>query len=545
MRVATFAATLAVMAVLAPAAQACTISWDGGAGTDRWFEVIDPSPAPGDEIYNWSPERYPTVSDDVCFPAGSVASTRQVTQNTPDVRSFTISAGASLTVDNVQIIVRENSVNNGTLRMAGAVPMTISDGNPADHEGLTNNGTINFPALAGNGLQALLGDLVNHGTISVNDPDASIQAASPAAPAKGDHTNRGTIDISAGNSLRILSSNFVNGSGGVITGNGSMNMFESRFEAGSGSRIVSPVDVNMTTGVFAGAPGSTATGNVDIFGAFNGGGPSVLEGTVPAGIVLDVEPQVTLQSPPADTTVNAGRINLNGNSSQLQVLPNDTENSTSRLTNTGTIEFTAGASDGFRFMTGNVVNQGSILVNHPQSSFQFPGGTNSVPRLTNLGSVVIAPGSVLRVLSAAFAQDPGGTLTIGIAGNEFGRLNADTPTALAGTLSVETPGVVPPIGQQFQVITSPAITGTFGAVQEDGAHYDVAYNATDVTLTAAAPVVPPPAGDPAACAKAEKKLAKAKKKLKKLRKKDASAKRIKKAKKRVKEAKAALKDVCG
>ncbi len=263
---------------------------------------------------------------------------------------------------------------------------------------------------------------------------------------------------------------------------------------------------------------------------------------MPAGITLDVEPQVTLQSPPNDATVNAGRININGNGAQLQVLPNDTgENSTSKLTNTGTIEFTGGASDGFRFMTGSVVNQGSILVNHPQASFQFPGGTNSVPQLTNFGNVAIAPGAQLRVLSAIYAQNGAGKLTIGIAGAEFGKIVSDRPPALTGTLSVQTTGAVPPIGQQFKIISAPSIAGTFGAVQESGAHYDVAYNPADVTLTAAAGG----GGDPVACAKAKEKLEKAKKKLKKLKKDDAPAKKIKRAKKKVKKAKDAVQEACG
>ncbi len=239
MRLAAFIGTLVVCAVAAPAAQACTITWDGQLG-DRWFEMQPNGPGAGDDVYNWSPERYPTLTDDACFPSGAVASTRQVTQNTPDVRSLTISAGATLTVDNVQMIVRENSVNDGTLNMAGPVPMTVSDGDPADHEALTNNGTLNFPALTGNGLQVIAGGLTNNGTINVDDPDASIQRGAAGSPDKGNHANQGTINISAGNSLRILSSNFVNGPSGVITGAGTMNMAESRFEAGSGSQIVAP-----------------------------------------------------------------------------------------------------------------------------------------------------------------------------------------------------------------------------------------------------------------------------------------------------------------
>jgi hypothetical protein len=541
-----FVLSLLAVTVIAPVAtaQACTITWVGGVASapTAWYGFDPHGVGTGDDQYNWNQQRFPDFTDDVCFPAGSVASTQHVDQNTPNARSIAISAGATLTVSDVDLAVHENSTNAGTLIMAGPQSLLISDGDSADHEGLTNTGTIHFtPGAAG--LRMILGDLLNQGTIDVDHPDASIQESGPGTPANALQTNQGTIDISPGNNLRSLNSNFINSTGGVITGGGSMSMAQARFEAAANSQIVAPTDINITTSRIAGSADSTATGNIDVIGDFNGGGPSVLEGTVPAGITLDIEPKVTLQSPPVDSTVNAGRINLNGNASQLQVLPNDTgDNSTSRLTNTGTIEFVPGASDGFRLITGNVVNQGSILVNHPQTSFQFPGGTNTVSRLTNLGSVVIAPTGLFRVLGATFAQDPAGTLAIGVSGADFGRVIGDTPIALAGTLSVQTSGAAPAIGQQFKIISTQAIRGTFGAVQETGAHYDVAYNSADVTLTSA--VAPPPGGNPAACDKAEKQLDKAKAKLKKLKRHDAPAKKVKEAKKKVKEAKDAVDEAC-
>ena len=115
-------AVIAVLALLPRAADAqgptCTITWDGQAG-NRWFDInTQGNGDPADDIYSWSPERYPTSTDHACFPSGSNANTNQVTTNTPDVSSFAISAGASLTVTDVQVIARENSTNAGTLNMA-------------------------------------------------------------------------------------------------------------------------------------------------------------------------------------------------------------------------------------------------------------------------------------------------------------------------------------------------------------------------------------------------------------------------------------------
>jgi hypothetical protein len=401
--VASVAATVPTADAVAPA---CTISWVGGvaAAPTAWFG-FDPhtNTTNADDQYNWNQQRFPSSTDDVCFPAGSVATTDQVDQNTPDVRSITISEGATFSVTDVQVIVREDSSNAGTLNMVGPVPLNVSDGDPADHETLTNTATgiIHFTAGGPAGLRAITGDLVNQGLIDVDHPQASIQAASPAAPAVGNQTNQGTIDISAGNALRSISSNFVNSTGGNITGAGSMNMDGARFEAAGNSVIDNATDVTITNGVIAGAAGSAATGRLHVVGPFAGQGPSVLEGTVPAGITLDVD-RATLQAPAVTTTVNAGRINLKGNAAQLQVLPNSTgTDSTSKLTNTGTIELTADAPSGFRFITGNLDNQGTILVNDPQASFQTPGGTNTPPTLTNTGTITVSGGNTLRAIQQA------------------------------------------------------------------------------------------------------------------------------------------------
>ncbi len=661
-----------------PAAQAqgpaCTITWDGQAG-NRWFDMIPNGAGPEDDVYSWSPERYPTNTDHACFPSGANANTTQVTTNTPSVSSFTISSGASLTVTDVQVLASENSFNAGTLNMSGPVPLTVHDANSGDGgEGLTNTatGTINFTSQgAANGqLAIIVGELfTNQGTVNVNDPEASIQRAGVGFSVDAVHSNQGTINISAGNALRSLSSNVVNG--GAISGAGSMNMNQGRFEAASGGSIAAATDVNMTNSIFAGAPGSTGTGNVDLVGPFAGQGPSTLEGTVPAGITLDVD-QTTLIAPAVTTTVNAGKININGSGSQLQVLPNDVgTNSTSKLTNgpTGTIEFTADSppASGFRFITGNLDNQGTLLVNDAEASFQSPGGTSTPPKLTNTGTITISSGNAMRAIQSAelinagtvqvsgslnppgytqtagtttlaaggainlstgavtlqggtlrgaggitggdlqntggtvapgtspgalaltddYVQGGGGTLAVEVQGAAPGtghdQLVVGGTASLAGTLSVNTSGFDPATGQTFKVIDAPAppaaptVSGTFATVQASGGRtYAVAYNPTDVTLTAEAPsaappdgdgdgvpdasdncpteagpasnggcpVVTPPPVDDGACEEAKEKLAKAKKKLKKLKQKDASAPKIKKAKAKVKKAKDAVEDAC-
>ena len=225
-----------------------------------------------------------------------------------------------------------------------------------------------------------------------------------------------------------------------------MNMDQARFEAAANSQIAADTDVNMTNSVFAGTPGSTATGDVDIVGAFAGGGPSTLEGTVPAGITLDVE-GTTLNAPPVTATVNAGTINLSGNGAELKVLPNDPDlNSTSRLTNTGTIEFTSGASRRASASSpATSSTRATILVNHPEASFQFPGGTNTPPKLTNQGTITVSAGNNLRVLFGTFVHgddsviDGAGSMTVG---NSRFEISGDGLIAATTDVNIDSANVI-------------------------------------------------------------------------------------------------------
>jgi hypothetical protein len=401
----------------AQAQAACTISWVGGvaAAPTAWFGFDPHGEGTGDDQYNWSQQRFPDASDDVCFPTGSIASTQHVNTSTPDVHSFTISAGATLTISDTQMGAHANSTNAGTLIMDHAasgsdVGLTISDGDANTAEGLTNTGTISFPSGPSNGIRAIVAELfTNQGAVNVNHTDAGIQSSDVGYSSAAVHSNQGTITIAPGKTFRSIDSNFINATGGVITGGGTMNMDQERFEAAGNSQIVAGTDVNITRGIVAGTGASTATGNIDVVGPFAGQGPSTLEGTVPAGITLDVD-SATLKVPATTTTVNAGHINLNGSAATIQVLLTGPTDSTSRLTNTGTIEFTAGGTTGLRSIQGNLLNQGTLQVDNAEASFDSNGG-NVPPGLTNQGTIAITSGSALRVLSSNLIDGQGSVVS--------------------------------------------------------------------------------------------------------------------------------------
>lgn len=392
------AGLLAVLALGAPNGQTqgpCTISWDGSLGANKEWAALSPNgPGPEDDITNWSPERIPNANDHACLPAGADAT---ITNSAADVGHYTIGAGATVTLnDNGAngIHAQEDSLNAGTINFAGQSRLNHNNGDASDGEGLTNTGTINFLAGGSAGFRMITSDFTNQGTVNVNHPEASIQRqdVGGAVPV-GTHVNQGTIAIGSGGALRILNANFTHGTGSVINGAGTMNAGNTRFQVSGNASIAAGTDVNIGDGAtLVGTAGAAATGNIDVAGQ----NTARLEGTVPSGIAVDVDG--SLQAAPADTA-NAGTIRLNGPGSKLQILPNDGVNSTSKLTNTGTIQYTAGGADGLRFVHGDLVNQGTLAVNHPEASYQrFGAGGNPPSKLTNTGTITTTPSNALRII---------------------------------------------------------------------------------------------------------------------------------------------------
>ena len=479
---------------LAPAtghAQApdCTITWDGQLGDNTWHSV-NPGSSGGsdDDITNWTDEdtvpgdRLPNSGDTVC-----------ITSGTPVIQdggaafsdSYFIGAGATLTLNGASPPVGANpvgtnlhadkdSTNAGTINIIGPSGVEHADGDTGpDAEGLTNTGTINFAAGGSAGLRAIFGNLLNQGTINVNHPDASIQKfAFGGEPPGVAHTNQGTINISAGNALRVLdSAPFIHGNGSVITGGGTMNFGAGRFEVSGNSQIGASTDVNMNASATVAGVASTATGNIDI-PAFGGAGVAqVLEGTVPAGITIDID-GAFVNTPPGDVT-NAGRININGDNATLNKAYNDPTNPTTQLINTGTIAFTSTPGTAGRFLHGDVLNQGTIVVDHPVANFQHAGGGGDPPsKLTNAGTLTVQDaGDALRICCGVrqVVQATGGTI------NGSGHVNIGDPASV-----LEVQG-----GSQIAAATDVNLSGadlTFNSAATATGSLDVDFGAGNPTI---------------------------------------------------------------
>jgi hypothetical protein len=132
----------------------------------------------------------------------------------------------------------------------------------------------------------------------------------------------------------------------------------------------------------------------------------------------------------------------------------------------------------------------------------FTGDGNIAGNVTNVSGTVeppFGPSDQLTV-SGSYAQDPGGTLVVGMDGNNSSLLRVLDGMTLAGDLSVTNEsGFVPSAGEMFEVILSgPSRTGTLTLTGPDAAGYSVTYGSQTVELVGGASVGPsvPAGGSP-------------------------------------------------
>ncbi len=173
----------------------------------------------------------------------------------------------------------------------------------------------------------------------------------------------------------------------------------------AGGAIAPGADVNLsccgfnTVSFVAGS--ASATGNIDVdFGERR------ITGNVPAGISIDIENGGILRS--LTDYTNAGTITLKGDGAEIRT-EDGTTGTTETLTNlsTGTIAYAG--TGGTEYIGGDLLNQGTISVAHPDATFQ-PRGENRKPRLTNEATVTVASGGDLETVNAFLRQASTGTI---------------------------------------------------------------------------------------------------------------------------------------
>jgi hypothetical protein len=294
------------------------------------------------------------------------------------------------------------------------------------------------------------------------------------------HADRGSLNLSGGTSAGGSAGTY-----GAPSAGGEINFSNGVHVLVGGARLLGHAHV--TAGTLTVPAGSTVTstgpnslgasgtiGGVGTFdiasGVFTWSGGTMDGGNVVPGGATNVAAGATLRQTSGNVVLqnrrelnNGGTFTLDSNTSVIAA------GSTPQVTNTGLMQRTTSV--------------GGVAFNPPLDS----QGTIDVRRGTlNLnGGLTEGAGATLRVLITSTA--------------DFGRIGLSGTPDLAGTLAVDTaPSPLLAVGNQFNVITYNAHTGTFATVSGlsgGAAEYGLAYGQSAVTLTVTGFVdtTPPPA----------------------------------------------------
>jgi hypothetical protein len=463
------------------------VSWDGGAGTNNWFDAA-----------NWSGDTLPGNGDTV-----DISEATRVVFNgagKPDPMVDSISAyGTSL------------------LQVTGGALTTLSYVNGLSGLQISPAATFTLGgAVADANSSDVFGDIVNHGTFNFRKPGNSSFLV-----ADGQFVNNGTFTWTGGNNFAT---------GGRFTNNG---LFDWR-SSSTGSLF--PTDTLTNNGTFrwagTGGIGFSLSSEPNVYGLVNTGTFVMLsDATVFAdGGVQGVPYQV----------INSGlMVKAAGSPDGRSIFREITS-----FTNSGTVAINAGTlrvqtditqtagqvrlgtGPGGPFVTLELIEPGSDGPDDIHTLF-LGGGTlvgsgQIVGDVVNTGGVV-APGfspGIIQVIGN-FTQDPGGTLNMQIAslggpGSGHDQLQVVGDVVLDGTLNVETTSPFVPIaGDTFVLIinvprpdpmnlpgaVTGTITGTFATINgrtiTPFRSYFETYNPTDFRVTAQGEDPPPtPTPDP-------------------------------------------------
>ena len=398
-------------------------SWTGTAGDNNWGTAG-----------NWN-NGVPTSADAVTI--GTTTATVNVNIGGAQFGTLTLSnAGDTLTIVNGDSLdAFGNITNNGSITLGGTSfgtllvlegNVTLSGGGSvtlgnstanvlegaATADTLTNQETISGAGEIGNGSMTL----VNSGTINANQTSVlTIQDGTSAVA-----TNTGTLEATAGGTLKLQSTTFTN-TGGTISASGSTIQVNSSTINGGNVTLTGASTLQLNTGTIQ--SGSTltnsATGTIELVSGVN-----TLGGTInnSAGGTFKIDNGAVLDLA-AGTYNQLGAVQVNGTNFGTQIvlqgnatlsggsvtLGNSTVNSiqgaltADTLTNQETI---SGAGEiGNGSMT--LVNSGTINANQ-STALTIQDGTSAVA--INTGTLEATAGGTLKLQSTTFTNT-GGTIS--------------------------------------------------------------------------------------------------------------------------------------
>ncbi len=482
-------------------------------GTTSWVSAVD-----GDwsDSAKWSNG---TPSAD-CTAVITVAGDYTVTMNGGNAKGITL-GGASGT-QTLAVVGSTNAGNPHTSELIpsfGGNPFTIGTHGVLQ---LTSSGSNPGPAIVG-------GNIVSSGLIRT---DAGSPGASTFRDIRANVTNNagGTIafhtDVStcncSPNHVWVNNGSFTTDAGTSATFNATGNGVSF---TQSGGTFVNNGQITISGGLTH--TGGDMTGNpIKVCGDLNAPGPGSASFEYPpcgGKITGDIGANDTvrlnntgagqLHVDSVDFT-NHGTLTLDGgpgdkylvnnhlitNAGTLNLLPGGTSIIQSRLINLGTVNIPVGAAAVFDRtidQNGGILDDEGSL--HASGAVTVAGGTlqgagafSADAGITNSGGTV-HPGASPGILAITgnYTQTSGGTLAIDVVGTTpgsgYSQLAVSGNASLGGSLKVTT--ATPQVGD-LRILTAKARTGEFSPVSFIGQSDAVVYDATGVTLTAAASTAP-------------------------------------------------------
>jgi uncharacterized repeat protein (TIGR01451 family) len=369
------------------------------------------------------------------------------------------------TTDGTEFLATNSPLaNTGTITLNGQLSLQSTDPTMS----FDNTGVINGSQFLGLLVPQTGATMTNEGSIQQY---VYFQGAGLSSTAGSTFANNAGGDLGSGTQVLMTSgTTFIQGAGTASAGSVGLGGGSTLDIAGSGSGtyIASYGTADMTGDL---QPGQTLwvqgvpcepPGGLDTAGSFTNNGTIIMDDSADPEFCdlagLPVTPaSAALAVPAGDTITNAGTIET-----RHTTLPG-TLTISGAITNTG---------DG----TVSVV-AGSPLAISPGS-------------LDNSGTVTLA---APLTLSGGYVQEQDGSLGIAV-GSQLGNasLQASGTAALAGTLALNTDGIVPAQGSSATLLSAGSVTGTFGTVTGaeagGGLVYQLAYQPAAVTVTVEPPI---------------------------------------------------------
>lgn len=198
--VAIVAMLLSILVIAPPGnAAACTVNWDGGAGTSSWQDAA-----------NWDTDAVPVGGDHVCIDAGAPTTVSYATE-TLAIGTLTTNANSGLSVTSGSLTVSTGATFGADVAVSGTGTLFL-DGPSTIAGGLSVDGTSASTFFGGAGATVVGGTL----TFTGGTLDASPAGAGSVAAAGGTLSGTENKTVANGYGLSVASGSMVWSEGTLV-----------------------------------------------------------------------------------------------------------------------------------------------------------------------------------------------------------------------------------------------------------------------------------------------------------------------------------------